>query len=188
MDNIVSISEEDDLNKIFESGFYRLGGTTKNVPDGCEWGTLIVSGDNDTVLQIVSDHGNTKFLKRTYHNASIWTDWVPISAATPTQEYDLPLQDGWTASQSDVCKYSKDQFGIVHISLSVIPNEPVSIHSIIGTLPVGFRPRMILHRAIAFSTVGGLGMAVVTGSGELYIYPFSEMKDVTASIFFVAAD
>lgn len=188
VDNIVPISEEDDLNKIFESGFYRLGGTTKNVPDGCEWGILIVSGDNNTVLQIVSDHGNTKFLKRTYRDASIWTDWVPISTATPTQEYDLPLQDGWTASQSDVCKYSKDQFGIVHISLSVIPNEPVSIHSIIGTLPVGFRPRMILHRAIAFSTVGGLGMAVVTGSGELYIYPFSEMKDVTASIFFVAAD
>lgn len=136
----------------------------------------------------VHDHDDHLLMSINYSRPPKITDGTYLSTATPSQEYDLPLQNGWTASQSDVCKYSKDQFGVVHISLSVIPDAPVSIQSIIGTLPVGFRPRMILHRAIAFSTVGGLGMAVVTGSGELYIYPFSEMRDVTASIFFVAAD
>ena len=53
-------------------------------------------------------------------------------------------------------------------------------------MPAGFRPGMLLHRAIAFSTDGALGMAVATANGELLIYPFSEMKDITASLSFVA--
>lgn len=190
MNNIVPIQEEDDLNTIFESGFYRLGGATKNVPDGCEWGNLIVSGDNDTVLQIVSDHGNNKFLKRTYQDASIWTDWVPIATATQPHEYDLSLTEGVTGS----AKYFKTQDGIVHIILSAVTKSQWNTEDLVANLPEGFRPNTDLWFCAAVGdgafVIGNCDIRVQT-NGEIKVAGYAVAnndgkRDITSTALFIA--
>lgn len=49
-----------DLNTLVLSGFYRLNSGHTNVPAGVShaWGQVIVSRNNDTVLQILSGHNS----------------------------------------------------------------------------------------------------------------------------------
>ena len=177
----------DALNATYPYLYATVVGPSDFGPRSDFWYVEYYPFDEYAGIQVITSPTGQDRWYRTF-GSGVPNNWEKIATATSPQEYDLPLQNGWITSPSDVCKYSKDQFGIVHIALSVIPDNPVSIQTTIGTLPVGFRPRLLLHRAIAFSTDGALGMAVVTASGELLIYPFSDMRDVTASIFFVATD
>lgn len=79
-------------------------------------------------------------LWRGYYNAGDdglkWSGWQPIATATPPQEFNLPLADGW----SGWAKYSKDQFGRVLVYGLVAKSTALLSGDVIGTFPEGFRP------------------------------------------------
>ena len=79
-------------------------------------------------------------LWRGYYNAGDdglkWSGWQPIATATPPQEFDLPLAEGWNGW----VKYSKDQFGRVLVYGLVAKSTALLSGDVIGTFPEGFRP------------------------------------------------
>ena len=92
-----------------------------------------------------------------------------IATTTPPQEYDLPLAEGITALQP--CTYYKNQFGEVIVGGTVAGT--ISQDTIIGTLPVGYRPIEVIERP---ATIG-------TGStrypGTIFINPYGVITITT---------
>ncbi len=62
----------------------------------------------------------------------------PIATATPPQEFDLPLADGWTSQQPST--YFKTQEGIVVARIAIKSTAEYTSGSRLFTLPEGFRP------------------------------------------------
>ena len=183
MNQIIPLGPEDDLNTITTSGFYRLNGVEINVPSGCGWGTLSVTGDQNTALQIVSDHINKQFWKRTYRNSSIWSEWIPIPTATPPQEYDLSLADGI----SGTAKYCKTQEGVVLIRgwVQNLAKPEQGKPSIIATLPEGFRPRNNCRFALISSATApsiGLVRIEISNAGTINLVAWNEVGTLSAGV------
>lgn len=64
----------------------------------------------------------------------------PIATATPPQEFDLPLAEGYT--QNNGCKYSKDQFNVVRVTFNLSKSAgTIAGGEVVATLPAGFRPK-----------------------------------------------
>ena len=77
----------------------------------------------------------------TYTNTTYdgeWIGWTKLPTAIPPQEYDIPLESG--ISNLVKSAYSKDQFGIVRVNISIQAERLSGMNIRIGTLPVGFRP------------------------------------------------
>lgn len=118
---------------------------TVNAPPGTDgWGVVPVfsgSGDNSaSVLQMfipLNLVGGERSIYRRFFR-STWTDWEPLATATPPQEFDLPLAEGWTAWKPT--KYWKTQENIVTAVICIRASESHESGSKIGTLPAGFRP------------------------------------------------
>ena len=104
------------------------------------------------------------------------------------QVYDIPLNSGWITIPSSHCRYSKDQFGVVQITLAAMQADPVSSDTMISLLPVGFRPVVKLYRFPVVSTTGTIGFGYITENGELRVFPFGPMKDVSGSFQYIVND
>lgn len=179
MNQIITLGPEDDLNTITTSGFYRLNGVEINAPSGCGWGTLSVTGDQNTALQIVSDHINKQFWKRTYRNSSIWSEWIPIPAAIPPQRYVLQLADGWV--RVNAAEYWRTQEGLVIVTFRIARSGGAEISAAqhpIATLPEGYRP--VGYAAhVAASTMTAVPAVVWVGDdGVIYA---SAVQDIPGS-------
>lgn len=70
-----------------------------------------------------------------------WSGWMPQATATPPQEYNLPLAEGFS-TWGIGCKYYKTQENIVviHINVETDHVQTAGEEIVIGSLPVGFRP------------------------------------------------
>lgn len=104
---------------------------------------LVVHGAGDTIAQIAWDYSTNKMVFRTGNPPEIggsrtWNEWKQIATATPPQEFDLPLAEGWTAWKPT--KYWKTQENIVTVVICIRASESHESGSKIGTLPAGFRP------------------------------------------------
>ena len=63
-----------------------------------------------------------------------------LATATPPQEFDLPLAEGYT--QNNGCKYSKDQFNVVRVTFNLSKSAgTIAGGEVVATLPAGFRPK-----------------------------------------------
>lgn len=67
-----------------------------------------------------------------------WLAWNQISTATPPQEFDLPLAEGF--SKHYCASYCKTQDGMVTVSLWIVGSGAANVETTIATLPEGFRP------------------------------------------------
>ena len=77
-----------------------------------------------------------------------WSEWKTLATATPPQEFDLPLAEGW----SGTAKYFKTQENICVLSLSVTKNDAFEINDLISTLPADCAPAYSMSRpASAFA-------------------------------------
>ena len=110
--------------------------------DGLSW---LARVDSDGYSRAILDYDGTQQWLR-YATDDLWTDWVKIANATPPQEYDLPLAEGWNPYQSSAgnqwaCTYSKDQFGIVRLCARLTTQNAIAATgTLIATIPAGFRP------------------------------------------------
>ena len=84
-------------------------------------------------------------------NATLpWSAWEPIATATPPQEYDLPLADGWTVILGHAATYSKNQFDQINIVLGLSTTELQMSEKPVFTVPVGFRPSRTITASVIF--------------------------------------
>ncbi|MBM6725251.1 pyocin knob domain-containing protein [Pseudoflavonifractor phocaeensis] len=187
MNQIITLGPYDDPNTITISGFYRLNGTKTNVPNGCEWGNMIVAGDNNTVTQYISDHLNTQFLKRTARNSlSVWSEWLPIAIATPPREFNLPLASGWSAKPGGLATYFRTQENLVCLNMNIVSSSPISRGDLVATLPEGYRPSKQIKVPVVYTVAGqdvsDIGHLDIGSDGTIVIYNSKSGNEVISEI------
>ena len=97
--------------------------------------------DASRVVWIAIDKSTGKNATGNWSNDLGFTGWESSATATPPQEFDLPLADGFD-SAGNASIYWKDQFGIVRVYVAVLKNSgTITNNEILGTLPEGFRPK-----------------------------------------------
>ena len=109
---------------------------------------LMDYGDRRTVIasQFMGDGGANIWQRQIYQDVWRQTRWVPIATATPPQEYDLPLETGYTKAASHACNYSKAQDGtvLVHIAIEHTSGALPTGYLHAASLPAGYWPTEII--------------------------------------------
>lgn len=99
-------------------------------------------------------------------NSNQWTEWKPLSTATPPQEFNLPLAEDFANGGGGSSIYWKDQFNQVHFCICVsTPQISTATGVVVATLPEGFRPSKTLVYDCASSE------GVTRRSGSFNVYP-----------------
>ena len=161
--------------------------TTEGVP-AVAWymGYLEVS---DSGRRMTITDSSNQFLTWTNITASSqWTGWKPLATATPPQEFDLPLADGYTPQYTHSCIYYKTQETIVGVNVALIGEIPANSDVIIGTLPVGFRPKATC-RGVAGSHFSpyGVGSVSIDENGNINVRFTAAQVRCNFTICFLAA-
>ena len=128
-----------------------------NAPDGVEWGSCLSLAYGNTRQLLLIDANRIQFQS---FDGSSWRPWTPIATATPPQEFDLPLADGWV--RVNAAEYWKTQEGLVIVTFRVARENGAGIDTstqMIATLPESFRPPSNVTPHAAASTM-------VMGSNE----------------------
>ena len=118
-----------------------------------------------------------------------WTKWVRQTTATPPQEYDLPLADGFSPQFTHSCVYCKTQENIVVLNIALIGEIPAASDTTIGTLPLGFRPNSVIRSAASnhFSPYG-VGSVSIDKTGIITVRFTETQSRCNFCIVFVAAN
>lgn len=87
-------------------------------------------------ITITSANTGITYTNTTYDGE--WIGWKELPIASPSQEYDVPLELGISNLVESV--YSKDKFGMVRVKISIQAERLSGMNIRIGTLPEGFRP------------------------------------------------
>lgn len=105
-------------------------------------------------VQFFTGLTSNRFFFRTYNNNTRWapTQWREIATKDDIQKYtqdsawqNLPLQNGWQHHQQyNNVQYSKSFDGVVYLRGSANKGKTAN-GTVIGTLPVGFRPSQSLY-------------------------------------------
>lgn len=108
-------------------------------------------------------------------NGAGWDDflWVgPLATATPPQEYDLPLAEGFT--EATPCRYWMTQDHEVKTAIRVLFNA-VTVGQVCGVMPSGYRPsslRTVTFSAIFSDATVTQGHADLGPDGSIKLYPY----------------
>lgn len=115
----------------------------------------------------------------------VWTDWIPYATATPPQEYDLPLAEGW----SGTAKYYKTQENVCVVSLDISKNSELTTGESVGIVPAGFRPAYVkMSPASTFAPSGSTTIGVSTDGSILLgdVFGQEQARNVYATIIFIS--
>ena len=173
-----SLSAEIDWNNYTDSGQY-MGYNLSNSPQGGNgWKHVQVFKHNDNwVVQVAYDFSGQVVSVRSKTNGT-WNAWkylatqddvTRLAQSTPWQ--NLPLQNGWAHHQQyNNVQFSKTFDGVVYFRGSANKGK-TTIETVIGTLPVGFRPTQTLYIStinnnynVAVLGIYGNGNIVVKGN------------------------
>ena len=112
------------------------------------------SNDDGSVI------GNYTSAYRTVSSPS-WSGWALEPTATPPQEFDLPLLDGWYTN--DRAQYRKTQEGLVVVNAILVLSEGYSAsdNTQIAVLPEGFRPATSFMYPVSVQDSGTRSSAIV---------------------------
>lgn len=170
-----SINAKRDWNDYINSGLY-MGINLQNAPQGGNgWKHVQVFKHNDNwVVQVAYDFDGGVTSVRTKTNGS-WNAWKYLATKDDLQKYtqgtswrDLPLQNGWAHHQQyNNVQYSKSFDGVVYLRGSANKGKTAN-ETVIGTLPVGFRPTQTLfvsalNNSYAVATLG------IYSNGEIVV-------------------
>lgn len=143
-----------DWNNYINTGIY-MGYNLLNSPSGGNpWKHIQVFKHNDNwVVQVAYDFSG-QFLSVRAKTNGIWNNWAEYAKknetllkveSTPTPWQNLVLANGWNHHQQyNNVQYSKSFDGVVYLRGSANKGKTAT-ETVIGTLPVGFRPTQSLY-------------------------------------------
>lgn len=150
-----------DFNNMKNTGFWWIDGTSPNNPFSGSWGMLEVFRPNpnpnsqECIQRFTTSAGYMAIRENGFDN--VWRPWryvIQQSESTNNSDYvalkksdsepitwrDLPLQNGWQHHPDySRAQYSKSFDGVVYLRGAVFKGKAVQ-ETVIGVLPVGFRP------------------------------------------------
>ena len=180
--NNICRTDENTLNTPYKAGL-----TTTTI------GTVVMSysSSNYATALWIPAGGTTLYICR--KNVGVWGKWEPIATATPPQEYDLPLAEGWAEKDGNTCRYAKTQEDMCVVTFKAIPNTAnQGGDTMFATLPAGFHPSKLVHGVCTRTDFSNDGIALwVNSDGTLHINAPGGMPDgvgVMGSVVFVAAN
>lgn len=133
------------------------------------YATLEVTGNNGTVY-VARNRDSGNIYSRQALNGSFWP-WVKLATATPPQEYDLPLAEGWQAIIPSL--YAKNQFSEVTINARLKYTGNFERGAVFATLPEGYRPNKqvtVFARVVNSQNQSNFGHIDITQDGEMFLY------------------
>lgn len=139
-----------DLNTKTRNEFFSCN-VPQNGPDISsglkEYYVAVYSEFDEYLCQNAIQKKSGRMFTRTRHKGN-WTPWVEyaiVSDLSATTWQNLPLQNGWQHHQQyNNVQYSKSFDGVVYFRGSANKGK-TTIETVIGTLPVGFRPTQPLY-------------------------------------------
>lgn len=147
-----SLNAEIDWNNYINTGFY-MGYNLSNSPQGGNgWKHVQVFKHNDNwVVQVAYDFHGQIAAVRSKTNGT-WNPWKYLATKDDIQKHtqgttwqNLPLQNGWSHHQQyNNVQFSKTFDGVVYLRGSAHKGKTAN-ETVIGTLPVGFRPSQSLY-------------------------------------------
>lgn len=152
-----------DFNSMTNTGHWWIDGTSPNNPFGA-WGMLEVFRPNPNSVEAIQRFTTSMGYMAVRENGfdNNWRPWRYLvqqskstnnsdyvallkSESNPTAWQNLPLQNGWQHHQQyNNVQYSKSFDGVVYLRGSANKGKTAN-GTVIGTLPVGFRPSQSLY-------------------------------------------
>lgn len=191
----IRIPADADLNTLRTPGFYWCDGATNaNRPDDSGSFCLLIektgSWAGNGVKQTYTNFDPGIIYTRVSPLKDIWNPWKPLATAVFPQEFDLPLEGGF--SKYYCAKYSKTQDGMVTVTLWISGSGAANAETIIATLPEGFRPAELFkdtgivdNGTISSQNQCGIEVNLV---GQIAVQSVTEWSYVSALFTFRAAD
>ena len=128
-------------------------------------------------VQFFTSIGTGRVFVRTYNNANKWapTQWKEIATKDDIQKYTqdstwqvLPLQNSWVHHPDyDKVQYSKTFDGVVYIRGTAYKGKTTK-ETVIGVLPVGFRPKQTMFVS-ALNNSYGMAVLGIYPSGNVVV-------------------
>ena len=148
--NGISILTKESLDNILKNGMYYSHSAPDRPRNQNGWLLVQVYDDAQYVVQTYWTAEKETMLVR-YRIANKWGEWKEIATKDDLQRYtqgtswqNLSLQNGWAHHQQyNNVQYSKSFDGVVYLRGSANKGKTAN-ETIIGTLPVGFRPTQTL--------------------------------------------
>ena len=147
-------------------------------PTGNDWGLYQNFWlDSWKGVQFFTGVTSNRFFFRTYNNNSRWSpsQWKEIATKDDIQKYTqdsswqvLPLQNGWVHHPDyDKVQYSKTFDGVVYIRGTAYKGRTTK-ETVIGVLPVGFRPKQTMFVS-ALNNSYGMAVLGIYPSGNVVV-------------------
>jgi hypothetical protein len=161
-------------NLVDQPGQYYIDRTARGNPNG-QWGYLFhysnygknTDGYKEAIQLFYGNNGQVYFRHHRWSKTiDDWEDWVEYASKNDIQKYTqssawqvLPLQNSWVHHPDyDKVQYSKTLDGVVYIRGTAYKGRTTK-ETVIGVLPVGFRPTqpifvMALNNSYALAVLG----------------------------------
>lgn len=147
-------------------------------PTGNDWGLYQNFWlDSWKGVQFFTGVTSNRFFFRTYNNNTEWkpSQWKEIATKDDIQKYTqdstwqvLPLQNGWVHHPDyDKVQYSKTFDGVVYIRGTAYKGRTTK-ETVIGALPVGFRPKQTMFVS-ALNNSYGTAVLGLYSSGNIVV-------------------
>lgn len=144
--NGISILTKESLDNILKNGMYYSHSAPDRPRNQNGWLLVQVYDDAQYVVQTYWTAETETMLVR-YRIANRWKSWKEVATKDDIQSttwQNLPLQNGWNHHQQyNNVQYSKTFDGVVYLRGSANKGKTTN-ETVIGTLPVGFRPTQTL--------------------------------------------
>nr|DAO26708.1 MAG TPA: protein of unknown function DUF859 [Caudoviricetes sp.] len=145
-----SIFTKENPDNILKNGMYYSWSAPNRPRNQNGWLLVQVFADAQYAVQIFWTAGEETMLIR-HRMAGRWKEWKEVSSKNDIQKYtqstpwqNLTLQNGWVHHLDyNNVQYSKSFDGVVYLRGSATKGKTAN-ETIIGTLPVGFRPTQTL--------------------------------------------
>lgn len=176
-----------DFNTMKETGFWWIDGSSPNNPFGGSWGMLEVFRPNPNSQECIQRFTTSVGYMAVRENGvdNIWRSWRYIvqqsestnnsdyvallkSESNPTPWQNLVLANGWNHHQLyNNVQYCKSFDGVVYLRGSANKGK-IAKETVIGTLPVGFRPSNSLYVS-ALNNSYTVAILVVYTNGDIVV-------------------